>query len=100
MGSRYNAINIALDSYYQIPKSLFIHKQYSDMKLNTKVLYSILLSQVNLSYKNGWIDENGDIYFFMKWQAIESLMGVSHATVWAMVNDLKKHGLLKIYVKV
>ena len=49
--------------FYQIPMELFFNTNYKDaLSLEAKVLYGLLLSQLTLSIKNNWQDENGDVY--------------------------------------
>ena len=44
-------------SFFRIPKLLFTDSTFSKLSSDAKVLYGILLDRMNLSMKNGWLDE-------------------------------------------
>ena len=44
-------------SFYRIPKMLFTDDRFWNVSTDAKLLYGILLDRMNLSAKNGWIDE-------------------------------------------
>lgn len=58
-----NHKNTAL-SYYRLYSLLFEDSRYSDLHLESIVLYSMLLSRVSLSAKNGWCDEKQRIFVY------------------------------------
>ena len=49
-------------SFFKLPKILFIDEKLKNLSPEAKILYSILCDLTSLSSKNGWIDENGNIY--------------------------------------
>lgn len=50
------------ERYYKLPKLLFESERYKNMKLEVKVVYSVLKDRLELSLSKGWIDEDGAIY--------------------------------------
>lgn len=50
------------ERYYKLPKLLFESERYKNMKLEVKVVYSVLKDRLELSLSKGWIDEDGTIY--------------------------------------
>jgi hypothetical protein len=50
--------------YYRLYTLLFDDVRYSLMHLESAVLYSMLLSRVSLSEKNGWQDETQRIFIY------------------------------------
>ncbi|WP_298788802.1 replication initiator protein A [uncultured Marinococcus sp.] len=50
-------------TYYQLPKVFFQNEKYMNMSNDTKIAWSILKDRFQLSIKNNWFDENGNIYF-------------------------------------
>ena len=46
-------------SFFRIPKALFTEKEFEGLSTDAKLLYGILLDRINLSKKNGWVDELG-----------------------------------------
>lgn len=57
----YKANEYLENSFYQVPKELFINSYYMSLSLASKVLYGLLLDRLYLSIKNNWSDDNGDI---------------------------------------
>ena len=58
----YKANEYLENIFYQIPKELFINPYYKDLSSDSKLLYDLLLDRLSISMKNGWIDENGNIF--------------------------------------
>ncbi|HFN6416397.1 TPA: replication initiator protein A, partial [Streptococcus pneumoniae] len=50
------------ERYYKLPKLLFESERYKNMKLEVKVVYSVLKDRLEFSLSKGWIDEDGAIY--------------------------------------
>ena len=95
MGTRYNVKDADKDIFYRIPQCFLTFPQYADMNIKSMMLYGVLTNQVSLSRKNGWVDENGDIFFFLKWESIKKLLRISNSTTSNILKDLKSHGLLE-----
>ena len=49
-------------SFIRVPTLLFTDDQYKYVSAEAKVLYGILLRRMDLSAKNGWVDEQGRVY--------------------------------------
>ncbi|MBR3401182.1 MAG: replication initiator protein A [Parasporobacterium sp.] len=49
-------------SFYRVPKVLFTNDRFREVSAEAKILYSILLERMDLSAKNGWIDDQGRVY--------------------------------------
>lgn len=49
-------------SFYRVPKALIKVDLFEKMSGDAKLLYAVLLDRMNLSLKNGWQDENGNVY--------------------------------------
>lgn len=58
-------------SFFRIPKALFWDERYKGVAVEAKVLYGLLLDRMELSAKNGWIDEYGRVYIIY---TIEEIM--------------------------
>ena len=98
-------------SFYRIPKVLFTDSEYRKLSTNAKTLYGILLDRMNLSVKNGWLDEKGRVYIICTIKEIKSSMGCAEQKAVKLLNELeydaglitrKRQGMGKpnvIYVK-
>ncbi len=49
-------------SFYRVPKVLFTNELFREVSAEAKILYSLLLERMDLSAKNGWIDDRGRVY--------------------------------------
>ena len=50
------------NTFYQVPKELFINPYYEKLNSDSKLLYALLLDRLSVSMKNEWIDEDGNIF--------------------------------------
>ena len=51
-------------AFYRIPKLLFTDRRFETLSTDAKLLYGMLIDRMELSLKNGWIDEQGRIYLY------------------------------------
>ena len=49
-------------TFYRIPKLLIKDKRFSGISSDAKMLYGLMLDRMQLSVKNGWIDEVNRVY--------------------------------------
>lgn len=53
-------------TFYRVPKILFIEDKFCNISAEAKLLYGILLDRMNLSAKNGWIDEKEGCLLYVR----------------------------------
>lgn len=83
-------------SFYRIPKALFTDKQFSNLSPESKVLYGILLDRMNLSAKNGWIDDVGRVYIIFTLDEIMQSLCCADQKATKMMKELEKEaGLIE-----
>ncbi|MFR4284867.1 replication initiator protein A [Enterococcus sp. DIV0098] len=56
--------------YIQLPTILLEHEYFSGLSLESIVLYSMMLNRINLSFKNGWIDEHSRVYIYFTMEEV------------------------------
>lgn len=95
MAERYKIGDIDNERFYQMPKSLFTNPKYKPMTTTAKIIYAILKDRMELSRKNGWTDENGDIYLMFSQESIAELLGVNNSTAYRGMKELVKAGLIE-----
>ena len=83
--------------YYKIPKPLFADEKYKDMLPLAKVLYGIFLDRNSLSKANGWIDDQGRVFFYYPIKEVMALLNISNKTVTKLMDELEKYDLLWVY---
>lgn len=85
--SKYNIVDRAKFTFYQIPKLLIHGEKYKNNLTHSEIIaYSILMDRLNVSIKNNWFDENGNIYFVYSNPQLVEILGVTRPTV----NAIKK----------
>ena len=85
----------SFEQFYRIPKVFFTSEKYKNMKLESKTAYAILRDRFELSLKNGWIDEDQNVYFVFTVAALQEILGCGNKKVIAIKKDLAKFGLLE-----
>ena len=48
--------------HMQMPRWLFSDLRYSDMSLEAKLTYTFLLNRFQLSRRNGWVNDFGEVF--------------------------------------
>lgn len=95
MPSKYFSANdmISPGQFMMFPKEL-LTERFSDISLDAKVLYTLLLDRVSLSIKNGLVDPDGRVYVVCKQIEIQNLLGYAKQKVQKMFSELEKAMLI------
>ena len=62
-------------AFYRVPKVLFTEDCFWNVSTDAKLLYGILLDRMNLSARNGWLDEEGRVYIIFTIEEIKGALG-------------------------
>lgn len=82
--------------FYQIPALLLEEDCYRKLRDTSKLLYGVLLSQLSLSRKNGWMEpETGRIYIHYNLRNLAQCLGHSANTITRAMEELCEAGLLR-----
>ena len=49
-------------AFFRIPKLLLTDERFAEVSTDAKLLYGLLLDRMELSYRNGWIDEQNSVF--------------------------------------
>ena len=83
-------------SFYRVPKVLFTDERYWNISTDAKLLYGILLDRMNLSAKNGWMDEAGRVYIIFTIDEIKGSIGCAEKKAVKLLDELeRKCGLIE-----
>lgn len=83
-------------SFYRIPKVLFTDERFWNISTDAKLLYGILLDRMNLSAKNGWMDEAGRVYIIFTIDEIKGAVGCAEKKAVKLLDELeRKCGLIE-----
>lgn len=84
--------------YYRMPKTLFTDPKYGGISTEAKMLYVFMLDRQSLSKKNGWFDQDGNIYIIFTLQEAMELLGIGHekaVRLFAMLDQERGIGLIR-----
>lgn len=87
MANRINITDEYREKFYRLPKVFFTNETYKKLSNNAKLAWSILRDRVELSQKNNWVDDKGDIYFIYTNQDLMSILNISSTST---LNKVKK----------
>lgn len=63
-------------NFIKIPRAFFTDKErFGILSNEAKIMYSLLLDRMNLSMKNGWLDEHNRVYIIYTIDEIAEIMG-------------------------
>ena len=62
----------------------------------SKILYGIFLDRNSLSRVNGWVDEQGRVYFYFKHIEAAEMLGVTEKTIRKLMKELVNNDLLEV----
>ena len=82
------------DRFYALPKVLFENPIYEDMRLDAKVAYAMLKDRLDLSFKNNWINEDGNIYLVYSNSNLMKILNCSKSTLLRIKKQLTEYGLI------
>ena len=81
--------------FYKIPKELCDNRCYRvNLTSDAKLIYALLLDRMELSRKNGWVNNIGEIYLLFTKEHVASILGISETTVYKSFKQLELYGLI------
>ena len=81
--------------FYQLPKELYTLKKYKNLSNDACVLYAMLRDRLQVSRKNGWIDEEGRVYFIFSRAEAALMIRKTKKSVIKYFNELINVDLLE-----
>lgn len=90
----YNRDSISDFNFYKMPKSLWGNSTYKGLSIGAKSMYMIMRDRQDLSIKNNWFDDSGNVYFVFDCDNLALLMEVSTSTVNRYKKELIDYELL------
>ena len=74
--------------HMQMPRWLFSDPRYAEMNLDAKVTYTFLLNRFQLSRRNGWVNEYGEVFVIFPRKALASELRICEQRVTAAFKKL------------
>ena len=80
--------------HMQMPRWLFSDPRYADMSLDAKVAYTFLLNRFQLSRRNGWTNELGEVFVIFPRKELAKELRVCEKRVAAAFQTLAERNLI------
>ena len=80
--------------HMQMPRWLFSDPRYADMSLDAKVAYTFLLNRFQLSRRNGWVNDQGEVFVIFPRKALAKELRVCEQRVTAAFKKLSELQLI------
>ena len=80
--------------HMQMPRWLFSDPRYADMSLDAKVAYTFLLNRFQLSRRNGWTNEQGEVFVIFPRKELAKELRICEKRVTAAFQTLAKLHLI------
>ena len=85
--------NATRQKFYQLPKFL-LDERFKGLTNDARVLYALLLDRHELSIKNKWVNERGEVYMLYLQEKMAVDIGTSKRTIARAISKLEEHGLI------
>lgn len=82
--------------HMQMPRWLFSDPRYCEMSLDAKVTYTFLLNRFQLSRRNGWVNERGEVFVIFDRSQIEVSPSVLKPTHDGLTDEEREDDFLNI----
>lgn len=92
---RFNIQQQYREKFYQLPKVFFTNEKYMQLSNDAKIAYALLKDRLELSIKNNWFDENGDIYFIFTNEKLKTILNCHDGKLTKIKKELSKADLLE-----
>ena len=80
--------------HMQMPRWLFSDPRYADMGLDAKVAYTFLLNRFQLSRRNGWANDQGEVFVIFPRKELAKELRVCEKRVTAAFQALAERNLI------
>ena len=92
---RFNIQQQYRQKFYQLPKVFFTNDKYIQLSNDAKIAYALLKDRLELSIKNNWFDENGDIFFIYTNENLKTILNCHKAKLIKIKKELTEADLLE-----
>ena len=82
--------------FYQVPKLIVAGERYKNLSALDVMTYAVMLDRQQVSIKNNWHDEKGEVYFLYSNLHLAEALGVSVPTIINVKRNLMEVGLLRV----
>lgn len=84
----YHISDVLNEEYLRFPLTLLAEPKYREISLEAKMIYSLLLNRLTLSQRNGWINENGEVYLIYTREDAAETLNITYKKTIAAFKEL------------
>ncbi len=81
-------------TFCKLYNELFEKEEYMNISIDAKVIYTFMLSRLNLSKINNWADENGDIYIIFSVSEVMNKLNCAKQKAVKVLKELEDIGFI------
>lgn len=75
-------------AFFRMPKILFTDPKFNEISTDSKVLYGLLLDRMDMSRRNGWVDEEDRVYIIFTVEEMAEILNRSVSYVYKILSEL------------
>lgn len=88
MKRSYTVSDVIDQEFIRFPITLLANPKYKAISLEAKMIYALLLNRLSLSQKNGWINEEKEVYLIYTREEAATMLGISYKKTIAAFKEL------------
>ena len=90
----YKISDVVDSEFIRMPLALLANKTYKPMSLEAKFVYSLLLNRLTLSQRNGWLNENNEVYLIYTREEAAETLNITYKKAIAAFKELIQYKLI------
>lgn len=90
----YRVSDTVTEQFLRLPMALLANPKYNAMSLEAKFVYALLLDRLSLSQKNGWVNEDNEVYLIYTREEIANLLNITYKKAIGAFKELVDNKLL------
>ena len=83
------------ESFLRLPGQLLVNDKYKPLSLESKLMYTLLLDRMDLSEKNGWLDNSGRAFIYYTVEDMANDLCIGRDKTIKLFKELTSFGLIK-----
>lgn len=92
---RFNIAEIRAERFYKLPQFLFEGELKKTVSTEAKVLYALLRNRFELSAKNNWVNDKGEVYLIFSRDEMCDMLNCRQEKVRKLIKQLITSGLIE-----
>lgn len=94
MNRTYKISDVVNEEFLRFPLTLLANQRYREMSIEAKFVYTLLFNRMTLSQKNGWINDENEVYLIYTREDVAATLNISYKKSIAAFKELIENDLL------